>query len=208
MRTLRQLVSAVSTLLVTVMVALAVLLVGVRVVGITPYTVLSGSMEPTYHVGSLIYVRKISAEDIGVGTPLTFTVSGGSMVATHRVHELTEIDGETCYITKGDANDMPDPPVRYANVIGTPVFSIPLLGYFSTWLQSGAGVIAGIALAAMLLLSLLLTELLPGAEKSTQPPPEGASPATASEDAKLDSQAQAHLNTRTLPHKKKGENPL
>lgn len=172
MRIIRNLMSMLSTLVVIVMVALAILLVGVRAVGLTPYTVLSGSMEPTYHVGSLIYVRAIDAQDIEVGTPLTFRAAGGAMVATHRVNELVTIDGETCYITKGDANNMPDPPVSYDQVIGTPVFSIPYLGYFSTWLQSGAGVIAGIALAAMLLLSLLLSELLPKAEKPTQPHPE------------------------------------
>lgn len=165
--------SIVSGVLVVVMVALAMLLVGVRVVGLTPYTVLSGSMEPTYHVGSLIYVRQIDEEDIKVGTPITFTVSGGAMLATHRVYELVTVDGDVQYITKGDANDVLDPPVKYENVVGSPVFSIPYLGYFSTWLQSGAGVIAGIALAAMLLLSTLLTELLPVADKSTQPPPEG-----------------------------------
>jgi len=169
MRTVRELMSIMSGMIVAVMVALAVLLVGVRVIGLTPYTVLSGSMEPAYHVGSLIYVREISAEDIDVGTPITFTVSGGAMVATHRVYELTELDGEVAYITKGDANDVVDPPVKYENVIGSPVFSIPYLGYFSSWLQSGAGVIAGIALAAVLLLTTLLTELLPAGEKSTQP---------------------------------------
>ena len=169
MRTVRELMSIMSGMIVAVMVALAVLLVGVRAIGLTPYTVLSGSMEPAYHVGSLIYVREISAEDIDVGTPITFTVSGGAMVATHRVYELTELDGEVAYITKGDANDVVDPPVKYENVIGSPVFSIPYLGYFSSWLQSGAGVIAGIALAAVLLLTTLLTELLPAGEKSTQP---------------------------------------
>lgn len=168
MRTVKELLSIMSGMVVAVMVALAVLLVGVRVIGLTPYTVLSGSMEPTYRVGSLIYVREIDASDIEVGTPITFTVSGGAMVATHRVYELTELDGEVAYITKGDANDVVDPPVRYENVIGSPVFSIPYLGYFSSWLQSGAGVIAGIALAAVLLLTTLLTELLPSAEKPTQ----------------------------------------
>ena len=44
----------VTTLLVAVIVLLAVLLVGVRLIGLEPYTVLSGSMEPTYHTGSLI----------------------------------------------------------------------------------------------------------------------------------------------------------
>ena len=173
MRTLRTLLSAISTLLVITVVALAILLVGVRLVGLTPYTVLSGSMEPAYHVGSLIYVRPIDAQDIEVGTPLTFTVSDGSLVATHRVVEIITENGETLYITKGDANDVTDPPLKYSRVIGSPVFSIPFLGYFSTWLQSGAGVIAGIALAAMPLLSALLTEQSPVADESTQPPPCG-----------------------------------
>lgn len=179
MRTLRTLLSAISTLLVITVVALAILLVGVRLVGLTPYTVLSGSMEPTYHVGSLIYVRPIDAQEIEVGTPLTFTVSDGSLVATHRVVELITENGETLYITKGDANDVTDPPLEYSRVIGSPVFSIPYLGYFSTWLQSGAGVIAGIALAAMLLLTSLLTELLPGDGKPAQPPTEAEAPADA-----------------------------
>ena len=179
MKTLRTLLSAISTLLVITVVALAILLVGVRLVGLTPYTVLSGSMEPAYHVGSLIYVRPIDAQDIEVGTPLTFTVSDGSLVATHRVVEIIEENGETLYITKGDANDVTDPPLKYSRVIGSPVFSIPFLGYFSTWLQSGAGVIAGIALAAMLLLTSLLTELLPGDGKPAQPLPEAEAPADA-----------------------------
>lgn len=179
MRTLRTLLSAISTLLVITVVALAILLVGVRLVGLTPYTVLSGSMEPAYHVGSLIYVRPIDAQDIEVGTPLTFTVSDGSLVATHRVVEIITENGETLYITKGDANDVTDPPLKYSRVIGSPVFSIPFLGYFSTWLQSGAGVIAGIALAAMLLLTSLLTELLPGDGKPAQPLPEAEAPADA-----------------------------
>ena len=179
MKTLRTLLSAISTLLVITVVALAILLVGVRLVGLTPYTVLSGSMEPAYHVGSLIYVRPIDAQDIKIDTPLTFTVSDGSLVATHRVVEIIEENGETLYITKGDANDVTDPPLKYSRVIGSPVFSIPFLGYFSTWLQSGAGVIAGIALAAMLLLTSLLTELLPGDGKPAQPLPEAEAPAEA-----------------------------
>ena len=54
-----------TTVLVTAAVLLAVALVGIRIVGFQVFTVLSGSMEPTYHVGSLIYVwdvdyRKLS----------------------------------------------------------------------------------------------------------------------------------------------------
>ena len=43
---------------------MAILLVGVRVIGLNVYTVLSGSMEPTYHTGSLIYVKKVDYKDL------------------------------------------------------------------------------------------------------------------------------------------------
>ena len=56
-----------STLLVLVLL-LAAALVGVRLFGIAPYTVLSGSMEPTYPVGSLIYVKPIDTNDLQVGS--------------------------------------------------------------------------------------------------------------------------------------------
>ena len=40
--------NALTTLIVIAIVILAILLAGVRLVGLTPYVVLSGSMEPTY----------------------------------------------------------------------------------------------------------------------------------------------------------------
>lgn len=168
MKIIRQLVSILSCLLVCAVVAMAVLLVGVRLIGLAPYKVLSGSMEPTYPVGSMIYVRGIDADEISVGMPLTFRTSGG-VVATHRVVEITELDGSVAYITQGDANAHPDPPVVYAAVVGSPVFCIPHLGYVSTWIQSEAGVIAGVALIALLLLCAVLTELLQRERTPTRP---------------------------------------
>lgn len=56
-----------TTLLVIAAVVLAIALVGVRLVGLQPFTVLSGSMEPTYHTGSLIYVKKVDYRTLEVG---------------------------------------------------------------------------------------------------------------------------------------------
>lgn len=53
-----------SFLAVFTVVILAVLLVGTKLIGLTPYTVLSGSMEPEYHVGSVIYVTKVEPEEL------------------------------------------------------------------------------------------------------------------------------------------------
>ena len=76
--------NAATTVLVILVVVLALLLVGVRLVGLRPMCVLSGSMEPTYHVGSLIYVKPCAPEDVQVGDPNTFVVNEDLDVVTHR----------------------------------------------------------------------------------------------------------------------------
>ena len=48
MKALKTVWNVITTVLVALVVVLAILLVGVRVVDLTPYVVLSGSMEPTY----------------------------------------------------------------------------------------------------------------------------------------------------------------
>ena len=57
MKAFRKIWNIATTVVVVLVVLAAILLVGVRFVGYRVYTVLSGSMEPTYHVGSLIYVK-------------------------------------------------------------------------------------------------------------------------------------------------------
>ena len=54
MRAVKKIWNGFTTVLVCLVVILAVLLVGVRLVGFQVFTVLSGSMEPTYHVGRVI----------------------------------------------------------------------------------------------------------------------------------------------------------
>ena len=164
---LKKIWNAVTTALVAAMVLLAVLLVGVRVVGLTPFVVLSGSMEPAYPTGSLIYVKKVPAESVRAGDPITFVMNEELMVATHRV---TEVDSQgQRFTTKGDANDAVDgAPVHFNNLIGTPVFCIPRLGYLSDYLTRPPGMYMGWSVMAVLLLFLFTPELLNLAEKSDQ----------------------------------------
>ena len=136
--TAKKLLQIISTILVALVALLAVALVGVRLAGIRTFTVLSGSMEPTYHVGSLIYVKKVDPTTIRPGQVITFMLDENT-VATHRVVEVVpdEDDPSTLrFRTKGDANDAEDGSlVHYKNVIGTPVFAIPKLGYAANYIQ-------------------------------------------------------------------------
>ena len=147
----------------------AVLLVGVRLVGLTPYVVLSGSMEPTYPTGSLIYVRDVEPTEVEVGDPITFVLNEELTVATHRVVEVNETDG--WFRTKGDANDAPDgSPVLFENLIGEPVFCIPKLGYLTNFLTNPPGMYLGWSAVVILLILLFAPDLLKWADKQDQKP--------------------------------------
>lgn len=152
----------VSGIFVALVVLLAVALVGVRLVGLQPFVVLSGSMEPQYHVGSLIYVKAVDYHQLKAGDDITFMVSDDTVV-THRIIEVLvdPEDPETIrYFTQGIANDIPDAvSVHYKNIIGSPIFSIPYLGYVSNYIQNPPGMYVAIAAGAILILLVFLPDL-------------------------------------------------
>lgn len=162
----------ISTVLVAVVVILALLLAGARLLGMQVFTVLSGSMEPTYHTGSIIYVKKIATEDIQPGTVITFMLDEDT-VATHRVTAVVPDQEDPTVVrfrTKGDANNAEDSSlVHYKNVIGTPVFTIPGLGYVANYIQHPPGAYVAISAAAVLLLLVFLPDVLaPEKKKSAE----------------------------------------
>ena len=65
---LRRVWNVFTTVLVAIVVLFALLLVGVRLFGIQVYSIISGSMEPEYPVGSLIYVKPAEASEIASAT--------------------------------------------------------------------------------------------------------------------------------------------
>ncbi|MBR4087262.1 MAG: signal peptidase I, partial [Clostridia bacterium] len=103
---LKKIWNILSTALVVLMVSCAVFLMGSRLVGYQCYTVISGSMEPKYSVGDLIYVKKVDPTAIHVGDDITFVLNEDLVVATHRV---VRIDAENQrFYTKGLANEIED----------------------------------------------------------------------------------------------------
>ena len=152
----------ISGILVAVVVLLAVALVGVRLVGLHPFVVLSGSMMPEYQVGSLIYVKSVDYKTLQVGDDITYMIDEDTVV-THRIIEvlIDEEDPDTIrYFTQGIANDVPDATsVHYKNIIGKPVFTIPYLGYVSNYIQNPPGMYVAIAAGAILILLVFLPDL-------------------------------------------------
>ena len=172
-RSLKKVWNIVSSVLVALVVLLALLLVGARVVGLRVFTVLSGSMEPTYHTGALIYVKPVDDPlAIPEGTVITFMLDEDT-IATHRVVGVVPDEDDPTvvrYRTKGDANETEDGGlVHYKNVIGTPVFSIPYLGYAADYIQHPPGSYVALSGGAILLLLVFLPDIFAPEEKGEKP---------------------------------------
>lgn len=160
--TIKHIWNGITTALVVVVVIFALLFVGVRMIGLQVFTVLSGSMEPTYHVGSLIYVKKVDYRELKEKDVITFMLDEDT-VATHRIVGIVPDEEDPTvlrYRTKGDANNAEDGSlVHYKNVIGTPVFMIPKLGYVASYIQNPPGMYIAISGGAILLILVFLPDL-------------------------------------------------
>jgi len=176
MKLFKKIWNIVTTVLVTIVVILALLLVGVRLFGMQVYTVLSGSMEPVYHTGSLIYVKEVDYRDLKTGDVITFMLDEDT-VATHRIVGVVPDEADPSvirYRTKGDANDAEDGSlVHYKNVLGTPVFTIPKMGYVANYIQNPPGSYLTISGGAILMLLVFLPDLFGSDEKAETPEGEG-----------------------------------
>lgn len=160
-RKIRNLLKVISNALVISAVILAILLVGVRFLGLKVFTVLSPSMEPMYKTGSVIYVKSVKPEELEVGDVITFSISK-TTIATHRIVEiLPKNNGYLYFQTKGDANEIKDAfPVHEANIVGTPVFTIPYLGYLASFIQNRRGKYLSIAIILILLIVVFMLDVL------------------------------------------------
>ena len=162
----KRVLNTISYLITLVVVIFAMLTVGVKLFGIHVYTVLSGSMEPTYRVGSLIYVVKTNTNTLQEGDVITFKIEN-STVVTHRIIEVTEDEkNNKIFYTKGDRNDIRDEvPIEVNKVIGKPIFTIPYLGYVTTFIQTKIGKILTIVIGIILILITIFIDLITDEKK-------------------------------------------
>lgn len=106
-----------------------------RATGSIPYTITTGSMAPAYPPGTLVVVRPVDPDDLSVGDVVTVQLeSGQDTVVTHRIEAIQHrMDGQTQFITQGDANDVPDADPRMpVQIRGEVWYALPYVGYLST----------------------------------------------------------------------------
>lgn len=151
------------SLLLLAAAALAIAFAGVRLVGLTPYAVLSGSMEPQYPVGSLIYVKDADPASVQAGQAITFEDGDGRLV-THQVYDTDS--EQRLFHTQGIANvndagevSHDAAPVPWDALVGVPVGCVPYLGYVNDWITHAPGVYVMVALVAVIMAVTIALEL-------------------------------------------------
>lgn len=139
-----------STILMVVLLALAAVLIVPVILGYTELAVLTGSMQPTIPVGSLIYVKEVEPSTLQVGDVVTYQLEGDTMV-THRVVKVNPDEGYL--VTQGDANEDPDGQITFDRIVGKMDFHLPYLGYISMNIRTKTGIFAicGTLIAIILL---------------------------------------------------------
>lgn len=170
----KKIIDTATTVIVVLFVVAAIFLMGSRLLGYEVYNVISGSMEPTYSKGDLIYVKAVNPTQIRVGDPITFVANENLVVATHRVVRVDSVN--RCFYTKGDANETEDQkPVRFENVKGVPQFSIPLLGYVSDYISHPPGTYVAIGIVVVMMGIAFLPDMFAPKKKELSAP-EGDTP--------------------------------
>ena len=171
-RGIKALWSRAKTVVVVAIAVLAITLIGLKLLGFRTFTVMSGSMEPEYQVGALIYVRPANYESLKVGDVISYVANDEKTVVTHRIVGV-EVDKDDSSVrrfrTKGDANTVADSKlVHYKNVLGTPIIIIPLIGYFVNSIQQPPGIYITLVVGTLLLAWTFLPETLEERRKTAR----------------------------------------
>lgn len=80
--------------------------------GYERYVITGGSMAGTHDKGSIVFERRVPAQELEVGDVITYqppAESGVTWLVTHRIVAIKEVEGRQVIRTQGDANPDPDP---------------------------------------------------------------------------------------------------
>ena len=95
------------------------------------FTVVSGSMKPTYDIGDVLISKETDASKIKVGDTISYLGRAGSFrdkVITHKVVGIEKDEnGKYVFRTKGTANLVEDPLVYQEQLYGVVVYKVKLL---------------------------------------------------------------------------------
>lgn len=111
--------------------------------------VLSGSMEPKIHTGSVVIIKPKSQYKIG-DIVIFGKDTKTEIPTTHRIISSRAVEGVMLFTTKGDANEDPDSKeIRPSDIHGKVLLSVPWMGYILNFIRKPVGIIVVIVIPAL-----------------------------------------------------------
>jgi signal peptidase len=149
------------TLIAGVLLVVALTL-GPFALGDLPIIIISGSMEPFIHTGSVVVAERVPSADLRLGDVIAYLPSANAAIPrVHRIVSLRDQDGTRYYTTRGDAN-----PSNDANEVPLGAtawrywYSVPGIGYIVIFAATPNGKLALIGLPLLGLVGLSVVDWL------------------------------------------------
>ena len=148
----------------------------VSVFGHSLFRVVTGSMEPTIPVGAVLVAKEVPIETLQLGDIICFSSLDSAMlgkIITHRIVDITTNEAGVIMLqTKGDANPVSDiQMVTSRNLVGLVTYHTSKDDIGATvlsFLSSGVGFMACLALPCLFVAGLILQECVKGMKNELQ----------------------------------------
>ena len=123
--------------------------------GYKAYIIATNSMEPDINEGDVVVIFKAKENNLKVGNVITFKKN--QELITHRIIEIRDNGIQKEYITKGDNNNVEDTEeVKYSQIQGVHVLTIPYLGTIVLFIQKHFFIIIVVLLLILLCIYFIM----------------------------------------------------
>lgn len=166
----------------------------VNIGGYMMFRVVTGSMEPTIHVGSLLITKEVDISTVALRDIICFRTQEAEIwgkIVTHRVIDIVPMaDGSNWLVTKGDANLVSDSYyVSRDNFVGKVVWYTgddSVLASIFSFFTNEIGFLACIVLPCLLIVSLILRDCVNNIRKELEDAMEETEPRQEEDDWRSD----------------------
>lgn len=107
--------------------------------GYRVFMIVSESMKGEYDIGDILISKHVSENDINIGDNVTYLgekMQLKDLIITHKVVEKRQIGNDYYFVTRGLANDISDPEIRYDQIYGKVVYKTILLSFIAKMMNN------------------------------------------------------------------------
>ena len=127
------------------------------------YVIVSPSMTPELEIGDVIISREYDGGELHVGQVVEYVGKSGSMkgkIITHRIESISGEGDDRVIITKGTANNEPDPPISPSDIVAVMIYETIVIGKIYSVLNTTAGFICLLLLPMVVMIIAEIVKLI------------------------------------------------